>query len=125
MPNSATILTRRLSAHGMNWKIGIMVLAMGLVDGCYSPDPPSLSSDSAPIAIPAIKAAAKDDNRRAIPRLIEFLDSHDPAIRFAAISALQHLTGEDLGYRYYACESDRRASVARWNQWLKEHPQST
>jgi HEAT repeat protein len=107
----------------MNWKIGIMLLAIGLVDGCYSPDPPSLSSDSAPIAIPAIKAAAKDDNRHAIPRLIEFLESHDSAIRFSAISALKHLTGEDLGYRYYDSEAARRPAIARWKLWLKEHPQ--
>jgi hypothetical protein len=50
------------------------------------------------------------------------LDDEDSAIRFAAISALKRMTGQDLGYRYYDGEYDRRAAVERWRQWLKDHP---
>jgi hypothetical protein len=106
----------------MNWKTGIMILASGLVGGCFSPDPKSLTSTSAPSAIPAIKDAADSDDRKAIPRLVQDLSDHDSAIRFAAISALQRITGQDLGYQYFDSEWERRPAVQRWQQWLKEHP---
>jgi HEAT repeat protein len=106
----------------MNCKTGIMVLAVTLVGGCFSPDPPSLQSNSAATAVPAIKAAANQNDRSAIPRLIQDLDDHDSAIRFAAISALKRMTGQDLGYKYYQAEWDRRPAVQHWRQWLKDHP---
>jgi len=106
----------------MNWKTGTMILASVLVGGCFSPDPISLNSSSAPSAIPAIKQAADKNDRSAIPRLVQFLSDHDSAIRFAAISALQRMTGQDLGYRYFDDEWDRRPAVQRWQQWLRQHP---
>lgn len=106
----------------MNWKLGIMILAGGLVSGCYSPDPKSLTSDSPPSEIPAIKEAADNNDRSAIPRLVQDLDDKDSAVRFAAINALQRITGEDFGYRYYDDEFDRRPAVLRWQKWLKDHP---
>ena len=107
----------------MNWKIGIMIFAGGLAGGCFSPDPISINSDSAPSEIPAIKRAAENKDRRAIPRLVQDLDDNDPAVRFAAINALRRITGEDFGYRYYDSAYDRRPAVARWQLWLKNHPQ--
>jgi hypothetical protein len=110
----------------MNWKIGIGIVAMasavGLVGGCFSPDPKSLTSDSPPSAIPAIKDAADQNDRKAIPRLVQDLDDQDSAIRFAAIAALKRMTGEDFGYRYYDSEFDRAPAIKRWNEWLKAHP---
>ena len=110
----------------MNWKIGIAILAVGstvaLVGGCFSPDPKSLTSDSPPSAIPAIKDAADQNDRKAIPRLVQDLSDQDSAIRFAAITALRRMTGEDFGYRYYESESERGPAITRWNEWLKAHP---
>jgi hypothetical protein len=107
----------------MNWKAGIIVMSLGmLVGGCFSPDPPSINSDSPPSAIPAIKAAAASNDRTAIPRLIEDLNDPDSAIRFAAIQALEKITGQTLDYRYYDEEPARRPAVQRWRQWLKDHP---
>jgi hypothetical protein len=106
----------------MNCKLGIMILAGGLVSGCFSPDPISLTSDSPPSEIPAIKQAADKNDRTAIPRLVQDLDANDSAVRFAAINALRRMTGEDFGYRYYGDEIDRRPAVQSWRQWLKEHP---
>ena len=106
----------------MKWKFGIMLLVGAAVGGCYSPDAKSLSSDSAPSAIPAIKSAAVQDNRDALPRLVEDLDDPDSAIRFAAISALRRMTGQDFGYRYYDSPWARRPAVMRWRLWLKEKP---
>jgi HEAT repeat protein len=114
----------RTSGFGeaMNGKFCIMILAGGLLSGCYSPDPISLNSDSAPREIPAIKQAANDHDRSAIPRLIQDLDDNDSAVRFAANTALKKITGQDFGYRYYDDESHRRPAIQRWQAWLKEHP---
>ncbi len=106
----------------MNWKHGIIIFAGVCVSGCYSPDPKSLTSDSPPSAIPAIKEAADKNDRAAIPRLVQCLDNNDSAMRFAAINALRKLTGQDFGYRYYDDEFDRRPALDRWRQWLKDHP---
>jgi hypothetical protein len=107
----------------MNWKAGIIVMSTGIsASGCLSPDPPSINSDSPPRAIPAIKQAAQNDDRSAIPRLVHDLNDSDSAIRFAAIEALAKMTGQTLDYRYYDDESVRRPAVQRWREWLKMHP---
>ena len=107
----------------MNGKAGIIVLLVGLLaGGCFSPDPISLYSDSAPSAIPAIKNAGDAKDRSAIPRLVQDLSDNDPAIRFAAITALQKITGQTFDYRYYDDQDTRRPAVQRWQQWLKEQP---
>jgi len=106
----------------MNWKQGIIILAAVGISGCFTPAPRSLTSDSPPSAIPAIKEAAEKNDRSAIPRLVQDLDDNDSAMRFAAISALQKMTGQDLGYRYYDDEFARQPAIDQWKQWLKEHP---
>ncbi len=107
----------------MNWKAGIFVLAVaGLSGGCFSPDPKSLTSDSAPSAIPAIKDAGTQKDRKAIPRLIVYLDDNDSAIRFAAITALTSITGQTFDYRYYDDSQERQPAIQRWQQWLKANP---
>jgi hypothetical protein len=108
---------------GMNWKVGIIVMSVGiLAGGCFSPDPVSLNSDSPASAIPAIKQAADNNDRKAIPRLVDDLNDPDPAIRFAAIQALEKMTGQTLQYQYYDDELERRSAVQRWRQWLKDQP---
>jgi hypothetical protein len=108
----------------MNWKPALLVLAL-FVGGCFRPEPININSDRAPSAIPAIKLAAQNNDRSAIPTLVHDLDDKDSAMRFAAITALRTMTGNDFGYKYYASEEDRRDSVKLWNQWLTEHPVST
>jgi hypothetical protein len=111
----------------MNWKAGIMTAVLSLVsgtlvNGCFSPDPKSLSSNSAPSLIPAIKDAANRNDKSAIPGLVDRLDDKDSAVRFAAISALTKMTGQDLGYKYYDDEYTRHAAIERWREWVKAHP---
>jgi HEAT repeat protein len=108
-------------------RAGIMTVVLTLVSGslasgCFSPDPKSLTSTSAPSLIPAIKDAANNNDRSAIPLLVQYLDDKDSAVRFAAISALTKMTGHDLGYRYYDDEYDRQPALKRWQQWVKDHP---
>jgi hypothetical protein len=39
-------------------------------------------------------------------------------VRFAAIVALEKITGTDRGYRYWAPAAQRDEAIARWRQWL-------
>jgi hypothetical protein len=99
--------------------VGIISLAVVFISGCFSPDPKSLTSNSAPSAVPAIKDAATQNDRSAYPRLVQDLDDPDPAIRFAAIGALERMTGgQTFGYRYYDDDADRKPAVDQWKQWL-------
>jgi hypothetical protein len=65
-------------------------------------------------------AAAKD--RSAVPGLVERLDSQDGGERLLAITALERITGERLGYDHAGPAAERAAAVARWQRWVKEHP---
>jgi hypothetical protein len=107
----------------MNSKAGIIAGVLGLVlSGCFTPDPKSLTSDNPAASIPAIKDAATAQDRKAVPRLIVDLDDDDPAIRFAAITALQRITGQTLNYRYYDDSLQRQPAIQQWRAWLNQHP---
>ncbi len=91
--------------------------------GCSPPRGARHVTDPDPsVKIPAIRVVAKDKDRHAIPTLVEDLSSDDPAVRFYAIEALIRLTGDSMGYNYYASDTDREISVKRWNEWLKQQP---
>jgi hypothetical protein len=103
-----------------------MLLLMGIccAAGCsWSVDHMIDSSDPA-VKIPAMKRAAEQGNQDSVEQLVQNLQSDDPAVRFYAIQSLQRLTGEDLGYHYYAPAENRREAVGRWNAWLqaRQHP---
>ena len=67
----------------------------------------------------AIANAARDGDRSALRRIIESLDSDDPAIRMLAISTLQRLTGQTMDYRPYDPPAQRQAAVERWVQAMQ------
>jgi len=63
------------------------------------------------------RAAAETDPakiRQAMPGLIQNLTSDDPAARLLSAEALDELTGETYGYRYFDPEWMRAPAVARW-----------
>jgi HEAT repeat protein len=64
----------------------------------------------------AAEAAGRGDPG-AIPRLIELLDSDDPATRLVAILSLERLTGRRLGYDPAAGLEAREEAVERWVVW--------
>lgn len=101
-------------------KYEVLVIALLLPAGCgfLSLGPAKLTSDDPAQKIPAIKWAARHDDRAAIPLLIKALSSQDSAIRFYAIYALRKITGHEFGYIYYASKASRRLSIARWKTWL-------
>jgi HEAT repeat protein len=99
-----------------------LIAAVLISPGCFSPEPPSLTSNDPDRLIPAMKQAADTGDRSAIPYLVKQLDSDDPAVRLYAIDSLKRLTGETRGYRYYDDTVERRPAVARWQQWLATQP---
>jgi len=66
---------------------------------------------------------AQMQDTRAIPQVVELLDSADPAVRMFAIRTLERLTGETLGYDYAAPEREREEAVDRWVRWVESGPE--
>jgi hypothetical protein len=102
-------------------RLALLILAIASAcGGCDAPPiRPVLTDDDPSVKIPAIELAVQQKDRSAIPVLIKALDSDDPAIRFYANDGLKKLTGQDLGFVYYADEQARQPAVARWQDWLK------
>lgn len=92
--------------------------------GCVHPQGPKVVTDPDPsVKIPATAKAVRNHDLSAVPQLIKDLQSDDPAVRLYAAHGLEQLTGQDLGYRYYAADDDRLAAVARWQQWYDQQSQ--
>lgn len=68
----------------------------------------------------AIEHAARSGDMRAVRRIVEQLDSDDPAVRFLAIGALERLTGETHGYCHADPPPQRETAILRWKQALGE-----
>jgi hypothetical protein len=79
---------------------------------------PDITHRDPSVKIPAIKIAARSDGDSAIKQLVEDLDNDDPAVRFYAIHALEELTGETFGYRYYDDDLERADALKLWQGWL-------
>ena len=100
-----------------------MVVAAGVAlatAACGRSLPRSVGDPDPAAKIPGMTDAVADRDLSDLDRLIEDLESDDPAVRFYAIEALERLTGEANGYSYYADEDARRQGVRNWRQWLDE-----
>jgi hypothetical protein len=98
----------------------VYILALLCAIGCQDPrGPVSLNSDDPDLKIIAIRNCAADNDQRDIPKLVENLNSDDPAIRFYSIEALHRLTHDDFGYHYYEEEDQRAPALLRWQAWLQ------
>ena len=75
--------------------------------------------------IPAYKRAVRKKDPAAVRQLVSDLESDDPAVRLYAIHALQGLTGERFGYRYYDGDERREEAVGKWRQWLAAGERAT
>ena len=103
----------------------VLAVAFGMMaGGCVHPRAPLIVTDPDPsVKIPATELAVRRHDLSAVPQLIKDLQSDDAAVRLYSAYALQQLTGQDLGYRYYAPDDDRVAAVARWQQWYDQQSQ--
>ena len=98
----------------------ILVLAGALVvSGCQGPGlEAGFDAPDSGAKLHAAAKAAREHDRSSIPQLVELLSSDDPAVRVVAITALEGMTGQRLGYEHSGSERDRRAAVGRWRAWL-------
>ena len=107
---------------GVSWVGLCLAAAVITAGGCTAPRPrPDITDADPSVSIPGIKIAADRKDASAAPELVKALESDDPAIRFFAIGALIKITGgERFGYEYYYDEEQRKPSIAKWQEWLKE-----
>jgi len=104
--------------HGL-WVVALGV-ALAWLSGCAPPISEGGFDSAQPAAkLYAIRRAGAARNSDAVPKLIEQLDSDDPAVRMFAIEALARITGERRGYGPYAPPYERDMAVARWVDWYK------
>ena len=64
----------------------------------------------------AMEQAVHAGDQTAAARIVEQLDSDDPAVRMMAIESLRRLTGTTLGYDHSDSPADRREAIERWVQ---------
>ena len=99
----------------------LMGAAMTLVS-CGQPSMEGGFDSPVPAArMQAIERAARAGDRSpaTLKRIVEQLDSDDPAVRLVAIGALERLTGETHGFRAYDPPIERRAAVRRWSEYVE------
>ncbi len=93
----------------------LLVLSGWLLSGCApAANQGGFDSDNPAAKLYAIRQAGQSGDVRYVPRLVEELESDDPAVRMMAIHALEQLTGQRLGYNPYAAEAQRKPAVDAW-----------
>ena len=97
-----------------------LVAGLALV-GCRPTTTPDFHSPEPGARNEAIIDAAASKDRRAIPNLVLMLQSDDGATRLLAIRTLERLTGETLGYDHASGTEARRASIERWEEYVRSH----
>lgn len=103
---------------------GFAVLA---VIGCSPKQAPAkadLNATDTAGRVPALVAAAGQDDAATLAELVRALMDEDPAVRLFAIQGLNQRTGQTLGYRYYDAVDQRRAAAERWHDWLTGKPEA-
>jgi hypothetical protein len=110
----------------MAWVWRLSIGAMLAIAGCGggAREPRVVTNPDPSVKIPAIKQAVRQGDADVVPQLVKDLDSDDPAVRLYAIEALERLTGQTFGYRYFDDERERAPALKRWQEWLsrRNHP---
>jgi len=93
--------------------LGLVVLLMPA--GCIPSERAGFDAASPSRRLDAIvRASGPDSDPASIARLVEQLDSQDPAARMLAIRALESRTGETKGYIHTDPEWKRQVAIDRW-----------
>ena len=90
-----------------------------LLSGCAGGFPPDLHSPDPAARIRAMRQVAEQEDKTAVPLLVDRLEDEDEAVRFYAIAALFRMTGTDMGYKYYKPLRERLPAVKRWRQYVR------
>jgi hypothetical protein len=105
-------------------RLGLLILVGGLAGGLPGCAPRAsdgdFDSDNPAAKLYAIRQAGEAKDRAKIPKLVEQLDSDDPAVRMLSINALERITGQRMGYNPYASSVERRSSMEAWEQAVRE-----
>ncbi|KPK83592.1 MAG: hypothetical protein AMJ81_07860 [Phycisphaerae bacterium SM23_33] len=102
------------------WAGVLAGLAVGCTaGGTHRSLAPGLQSEDASERIRASVQAGSQHDVRAVPLLVERLEDNSADARLFAIRALEKITGQTLGYRYYAPPEQRAEAVGRWREWVK------
>jgi hypothetical protein len=105
---------------GRTMLLGLIGLVAAGADGCSASRTELYGPDDPLVRIPRMKQAVEDQDLSVLPKLIDELASRDPAIRLFAISSLERLTGQRLGFVYYDSVESRAEAMQRWRAWLTE-----
>ncbi len=90
-----------------------------LVLGACASEKPAFDAPNPSRRLDAIvRAAGPDAEPGSLRRLVEQLDSPDPAARMLAIRALEERTGLTMGYNHTDPVWKRQESVERWMNYL-------
>ena len=107
------------------------LLACGLLAGVpacglrWPKDLPTALQDENPsIRAEACRRAGEGKDGSVVPLLVERLDDSAGDVRFFAIGALERITGQTLGYRYYDEAQTRSQATWRWRDWLRANTAS-
>ena len=84
---------------------------------CFQSEDPS-------VRMAAVLQVGRQKDRKSAPYLVDRLTDAEAEVRFAAIFALQRITGTTRGYRYYESSARRGEAVQRWRAWLAGRPES-
>lgn len=113
-----TVAVTRLPRHLLS---RAALFACLLAPAC-GPVEPSYDDPTPAARLGAIRESAQSGSMDDIKELIVNLASDDSSVRFAAISALQRLTGETNGYRFNDPWETRALSISAWKAWLAKQP---
>lgn len=113
---------RALPGAAVAWAGMLAVLALGCTGGGTRRSlATALQSGNASERIRASVQAGRQRDMRAVPLLVERLEDSSADVRLFAIRALEKITGQTLGYRYFAPPAERAEAVRRWRDWVKAH----
>jgi len=97
-----------------------MLLGLTAIGAGCQPIQTGFDSPAPTKRIDAIVGASELQDTESLGRLIEQLESEDPAARMLAIRALESRTGATLGYNHAAPRWQRIEAVNRWIEYLNE-----
>jgi hypothetical protein len=94
-----------------------------LASACTAPATEADFDSSIPAArLSAIERAGAERDETATPRLVEQLDSDDPAVRMLALEALKRIEGDTHGYWHGDPPHERRAAIEQWTDHVSTGP---
>jgi hypothetical protein len=79
-----------------------------------------LEDEDAEVRRAALLGLAFRESKGCTANVIEMLLDPQPAVSWAAYTALRSLTGQDFGPQLPATEEDKILSAARWRKWWEE-----